>query len=249
MKRILLVFFLFLNGTYSQVFASQSSCLAFYQNTFRDANRKDFLTLNSGHSAVQTMTRKGQVFKLINLRELSPESSDYQAADNYLKGLFAEALKRLNLSEAIVNAIEKDNPVLVSQSHFLLMYDVDNPEHVIGGAAFVMAKDDKSTMAFQRELNLDPSDKILDDLYPKAEVARVSIDTSRPFYSEKFRILIETIMDVVTSSPEIRSFYTFTSRRHQRLYGLFGFTGTKMADSNSLEKIPRNDVILRINVP
>ncbi len=220
----------------SSVIQATPECRFYY-------SEKD-LSLNKQTPATQVSQRSGHVFKLIKLSEVSLESADYAQALYYLNDVFPQSLKGLNKGDEFLNRIKKTNDTLLNQMNVLLMFEKGNPQEIIAGIVFVVAKNRDEHMAFQEELPGISVHQVGAQGYPVVEIARVGIHPETDSKSEKFRLLINTVFDVAMTSKDIHKFYAFTSRLHRGLYSRFGYKTEIIARPESHPQISGQDIIL-----
>jgi hypothetical protein len=207
------------------------------------------INLNVGSSPVQTFSRHKYSFKLIKIADVQENSAEYKMAMDYFNELYFKSLIVLEKDLSFIEKIKAANQLFLKQTHLLLMFDAKDPLKIIGGAAFVVVKNRDEFLPLQIELNLPATDTILENVFPKVEIARVSIDPHSVDFSQNFRKLIETIIEISSESSDIDSFYVYTSRFHKRRYSQFGFQGTLLADQMTLPQLEKNDIIAKVILP
>jgi hypothetical protein len=187
-------------------------------------------------------------FQLIRLDPNAADGASMAMARRYF-GTYEKALKEnLQRSPEFFAALKASDEHVLQNSYMLLMFDPQNPDHPIGGAAFVIARHPGESLAFEKELGLDffssfSSNAQLTE-YPIAEVARVGIRLGGN--KRLFSSLVNTIVEVIRESHDIRHTFGFTSEVQQRLYGFMGHKTVLLATHQTEPKLRDGDAIIEI---
>lgn len=206
------------------------------------------LSLAESSAAIQVSNRGDYIFKLMKFGELLETSSDFKTIQSFLDTIFIKNLEELRKNDYFVELIRRTNHELRNQMHVLLMFEGKTPDRVVAGATFVVVNTESQLMAFQLELPSIKVDTIGSAGYPISEIARVGVDTDTSNASVKFKLLIDTVFDVAMTSKNIKTFYAFTSRRHQGLYRRFGYNMSAIARPETHPQLAEKDLILEAHL-